>query len=324
MIIGAYKFENPVILAPMAGVTDLPFRKLCARFGAAMVVSEMVSADAKLRYTRKSRLRRAHDEEISPRVIQIAGGCPTMMAEAAKVNVDEGADIIDINMGCPAKKVCSKVAGSSLLKDEKLVGQILEAVVAAVDVPVTLKTRLGWDWDSINIESILHMAESSGIQMLALHGRTRCDFYKHYADHQWIAKVKAKASIPVIANGDINTPEQAKAVLSLTGADGLMIGRAAQGRPWIFREINHYLNTGQILAPPSSNEVKQILIEHVQALYAFYGEYQGCRIARKHVGWYCKALSDAAEFRGRFNAIESAGEQLDMLNELPTASFDGA
>ncbi|WP_289101602.1 tRNA dihydrouridine synthase DusB [uncultured Marinobacter sp.] len=313
--IGPYTLPNPLIVAPMAGVTDRPFRQLCRRMGAGLAVSEMVIADSKLWHTRKSRTRLNHQGEPEPRSVQIAGGDPEMLADAARQNAEFGAQIIDINMGCPAKKVCNKAAGSALMKDEKLVREILEAVVAAVDIPVTLKMRTGWDRDNRNAPVIARMAEDAGIQALAVHGRTRADKYNGNAEYDTIAAVKASVGIPVFANGDITTPEKARQVLAHTGADGLLIGRGAQGRPWIFREILHYLETGTHLAEPPLDEVEQILSEHLAELHSFYGEKMGVRIARKHVGWYLQSHDENKQFRTRFNGIEDALEQKDSIEQ---------
>ena len=302
--IGPYQLPNRVILAPMAGVTDRPFRQLCRRLGAGLVVSEMVTSDTRLWDSRKSRQRLDHAGETEPRSVQIAGGDPQMMAEAARRNQQLGAQIIDINMGCPAKKVCNKAAGSALLRDEALVGEILEAVVAAVSIPVTLKIRTGWCAERRNGVQIARIAEQSGIQALAVHGRTRDQLYTGQAEYDTIASIKQAIGIPVFANGDINTPEKARQVLDQTGADAVMIGRAAQGRPWIFREINHYLETGCLLASPELSWQRDILLEHLDSLHNFYGPDQGARIARKHVGWYLETLPEAATFRRTFNRIE--------------------
>jgi tRNA-dihydrouridine synthase B len=314
--IGPYTLPNSLILAPMAGVTDRPFRQLCKRLGAGMVVSEMVTSDVRLWNTRKSSLRLIHQSDPEPRSVQIAGGDPQMLAEAAKRNVELGAQIIDINMGCPAKKVCNKAAGSALLKDQELVREILQAVVAAVDVPVTLKIRTGWDRQNKNGIEVAKIAEQAGIVALAVHGRTRADLYTGNAEYDTIAAIKQAVSIPVLANGDIDSPEKAKAVFAATGADGLLIGRAAQGRPWIFREIEHYLRTGQQLAAPSLFEVERILLEHLAELHLFYGEVMGVRIARKHVGWYLATLPGAREFRARFNRLESTDAQYTNVREF--------
>jgi tRNA-dihydrouridine synthase B len=314
--IGPYCVDKPIILAPMAGVTDLPFRRLCHDQGAGLVVSEMVTSDVRLWNTNKSRHRLIHDAEVSPRSVQIAGGDPEMMAEAAQQNVELGAQIIDINMGCPAKKVCNKAAGSALLKDEALVREILESVVNSVSVPVTLKIRTGWSLDKKNGLVIAKMAEDIGIKALAIHGRTRECKFQGQVEYDTIAEIKHNLSIPVFANGDIKDPETAKFVKDYTKADGVMIGRAAQGRPWIFREINHYLETNELLAPPSLLEVKQLVINHVSALHQFYGDYLGVRIARKHVGWYLQTLADKTQFRSLFNRIDNTQEQLDKLEEF--------
>ncbi|MBB1488457.1 tRNA dihydrouridine synthase DusB [Oceanospirillum sediminis] len=307
--IGPYEITQPTILAPMAGVTDRPFRQLCRKMGAGLVVSEMVTADVKLWHTRKSRLRLDHAGEDTPRSVQIAGGDPRMLTEAARMNVAQGAQIIDINMGCPAKKVCNKAAGSALLKDEKLVADILQAVVAAVEVPVTLKIRTGWDHDNRNGVPIARIAEDSGIQALAVHGRTRADAYKGNAEYDTIAAIRQAVSIPLFANGDICSAEKARDVLAYTGADAVMIGRGAQGRPWIFREINHFLATGEKLPEPDKETVKAVLTEHLQALYQFYGEHMGVRIARKHVNWYLGTRNDGSSFRKLFNQLETPVQQ---------------
>lgn len=314
--IGPYALPNQVILAPMAGVTDRPFRLLCRRLGAGLVVSEMVTSDVRLWNSRKSRLRLLHEGDPEPRSVQIAGGDPEMLAEAARANVALGAQIIDINMGCPAKKVCNKAAGSALMKDEALVARILDAVVKAVDVPVTLKIRTGWDRDNKNGIAVARIAEESGIQALAVHGRTRADLYTGEAEYDTIAAIKQSVSIPVFANGDIDSPQKARQVLDATGADALLIGRAAQGRPWIFREITHYLATGELLAVPGLEEMEQILLEHLAALHAFYGEVMGVRIARKHVGWYLATLPGAREFRAQFNRLESTDAQCASVRQF--------
>lgn len=314
--IGPYTLPNSLILAPMAGVTDQPFRQLCKRMGAGLVVSEMVTSDVRLWNTRKSSLRMIHSGDPEPRSVQIAGGDPEMLAEAARRNVEMGAQIIDINMGCPAKKVCNKAAGSALLKDEILVREILQAVVAAVAVPVTLKIRTGWDRENKNGISVAKIAEDAGIVALAVHGRTRADLYMGEAEYDTIAAIKQAVSIPVMANGDIDSPQKAKAVLAATGADGLLIGRAAQGRPWIFREIEHYLRTGEQLPAPSLLEVERILLEHLAALHAFYGDVMGVRIARKHVSWYLATLPGAREFRAQFNRLDSTDAQCTNVREF--------
>ncbi|MCE5362147.1 tRNA dihydrouridine synthase DusB [Pseudomonas anguilliseptica] len=314
--IGPYTLPNSLILAPMAGVTDQPFRQLCKRMGAGLVVSEMVTSDVRLWNTRKSSLRMIHNGDPEPRSVQIAGGDPEMLAEAARRNVEMGAQIIDINMGCPAKKVCNKAAGSALLKDEQLVRDILQAVVAAVDVPVTLKIRTGWDRENKNGINVAKIAEDAGIVALAVHGRTRADLYMGEAEYETIAAIKQAVSIPVLANGDIDSPQKAKAVLAATGADGLLIGRAAQGRPWIFREIEHYLRTGEQLPAPGLAEVERILLEHLTALHAFYGDVMGVRIARKHVSWYLATLPGAKEFRAQFNRLDSTDAQCANVREF--------
>ena len=297
MAIGPYTLPSNLFLAPMAGVTDRPFRQLCRRLGAGMAVSEMITANKTLWASKKSLLRANHIGEPEPRSIQIAGADPAMLAEAAQHNVEQGAHIIDINMGCPAKKVCNVMAGSALLQNEKLVSDILESVVNAVDVPVTLKIRTGWDTDHRNGVTIAKIAQESGIQALAVHGRTRACAYKGDAEYDTIAEIKAAINIPVIANGDIDTPDKAKTILDYTQADGLMIGRAAQGNPWIFRQILHFLEQGEYLDAPPVSEVQRILIEHLHALYDFYGEYTGVRMARKHIAWYSKGLRNGNPFR---------------------------
>ena len=316
MKIGSYTFKSPVILAPMAGVTDRPFRNLCYQLHADLCVSEMVTSEKQLWHSRKSQLRMNHEGEQGIRSVQIAGTDPAKLAEAAFFNVAQGAQIIDINMGCPAKKVCNVMAGSALLKDESLVTKILSAVVSAVEVPVTLKIRTGWDAHNKNAVSIAKIAEDSGIQALSIHGRTRADAYHGQAEYQTIAAVKAAVGIPVIANGDIDTPEKAAEVLKLTAADGLMIGRAAQGNPWIFKQIKHYLAGNKHLAPPENEEICQVLSDHLLNLYAFYGELPGVRIARKHIGWYIKNRQGAEAFRTQVNRVEDAGTQLELVTEF--------
>jgi tRNA-dihydrouridine synthase B len=316
MFIGTYILKNNLVLAPMAGVTDQPFRLLCRELGAGLVISEMVTSNPALFKTRKTQLRLNHTGEAEPRAIQIAGAVPEQMAEAAKFNVEHGAQIIDINMGCPAKKVCNLMAGSALLRDEQLVANILTSVVNAVDVPVTLKIRTGWDKKNRNALKIAQIAESSGIQALTIHGRTRACAFTGVAEHETAGEIKAKVGIPIIANGDITTPEKAAEILKTYNVDGIMIGRAAQGNPWIFREINHYLNTGEKLGLPDVKEICKVLIKHVSNLHEFYGEYQGVRIARKHIGWYCKQQNNANKFRAVVNQIESANEQLFALKHF--------
>ncbi|QHH94640.1 tRNA dihydrouridine synthase DusB [Acinetobacter gyllenbergii] len=313
MYIGSYQLSNNLIVAPMAGVTDRPFRTLCKYFGAGHAVSEMMTADKTLRMSKKSLYRANFDGELAPISAQIAGSDPEQLAEAARYQVANGAQIVDINMGCPAKKVCNKLAGSALLQDEDLVARILDAVVEAVDVPVTLKTRLGFLNGHENILRVAKRAEESGIAALALHGRTREDMYLNTARYELIKQVKALINIPLIANGDIDSPEKAKYVLDYTGADAIMIGRAAQGRPWIFREIAHYLKTGEHLAAPDIAEVKTVLLGHLAELYQFYGEYSGCRIARKHIAWYTKGLRSSNEFRQNMYKVENTADQAKVV-----------
>ena len=318
MRIGAYSFPNNVALAPMAGVTDRPFRQLCKRLGAGLAFSEMVTAKIELRDSLKSRRRRDHEGEVEPRIVQIAGAEPAMLAEAARMNVAEGAQIIDINMGCPAKKVCNKAAGSALLQHEDLVRRILDAVVAAVNVPVTLKIRTGWDREHKNGVCIAKIAEQAGICALTVHGRTRADLYGGEAEYETIRAIRDAIGIPVIANGDVDSPEKAQAVLTATGADAVMVGRAAQGRPWIFREITHYLATGKKLPPPEDDEVAGIMLEHLDNLYTFYGEFTGVRVARKHIGWYLKTVEHAAAFRESVMRMETVGQQRALIRGLFT------
>ena len=315
MQIGPYRIDPAVVLAPMAGVTDKPFRLLCKRLGAGLAVSEMTNADPRLWRTRKSLKRMDHEGEPEPVSVQIAGYDPAMLAEAARFNVDNGAQIIDINMGCPAKKVCNVWSGSALLQDEPLVARIVSAVVKAVPVPVTLKIRTGWDRQNRNALNIAHIAEDAGIAALAVHGRTRADKYEGEAEYETIAAVKAAVRIPVLANGDVIDPRHARHVLAATGADAVMIGRGAQGRPWIFREIAHFLATGEQLPEPSPAEVSAILIDHLEQLYAFYGEEAGVRIARKHLGWYAKDRAENAAFRHVVNRAENAVEQLRLTRD---------
>ncbi|HRH81839.1 MAG TPA: tRNA dihydrouridine synthase DusB [Thiobacillaceae bacterium] len=317
MQIGSHRLRNNLVVAPMAGVTDRPFRQLCKRLGAGMAVSEMVTSNSLLYGSAKTRRRANHEGEVAPISVQIAGADPGMMAEAARHNVDNGAQIIDINMGCPAKKVCNVMAGSALLKDEGLVEKILDAVVGAVpEVPVTLKVRTGWDKEHRNALQILAIAENAGIRALAIHGRTRACGYSGQAEYDTIRAVKAAARIPVIANGDITSPEKARQVLDYTGADAIMIGRAAQGRPWLFREIDHYLASGETLPSPEVTEIHALLMEHLDDLYSFYGELTGVRMARKHIAWYTKGLADSAGFRHAMNRLETTGEQLEAVNDF--------
>jgi tRNA-dihydrouridine synthase B len=315
MRIGAHTLRNGLFVAPMAGITDRPFRRLARRFGAALAVSEMVSARPELRASRKTQLRLDHRGEPGPVSVQIAGADPQMLAEAARLNVDGGADIIDINMGCPAKKVCNVSAGSALLENEALVARILEAVVAAVQVPVTLKIRTGPAPERRNALRIAQIAESAGVQALAIHGRTRADAFNGTAEYQTIAEVKSRVRIPVIANGDIQTPEGAKRVLELTGADAVMVGRAAQGRPWLFRDIAHYLETGQRLAPPPAHEMGAVLVEHLDGLYDLYGGEHGARVARKHIGWTVRALPGGEALRSSVNTLHAADAQRAAVND---------
>lgn len=321
MQIGRHSITPSLVLAPMAGVTDKPFRQLCKQLGAGLAVSEMTIADPKLWHTRKSRLRMDHAGEPAPIAVQIAGYDPQMLADAARYNVDHGAEIIDINMGCPAKKVCNVWSGSALLQDEALVARICAAVARAVDVPVTLKVRTGWNRANRNGVAIAKIAEAAGIAALAVHGRTREDLYQGEAEYDTIRAIKQSVSIPVSANGDIDSPEKAKRVLELTGCDALLIGRAAQGRPWIFREIAHYLSTGEHLPEPSPRVVRDILLGHLDTLHAFYGEPQGVRIARKHLGWYAKDRAENEAFRHIVQRAETAAEQrrltIDYFDRLP-------
>ncbi|NLG59019.1 MAG: tRNA dihydrouridine synthase DusB [Gammaproteobacteria bacterium] len=323
MRIGPHDIFPKVILAPMAGVTDKPFRQLCKQLGAGLAVSEMTTSDPRLWHTRKSLRRMDHAGEPDPVSVQIAGTEPRAMAEAARHNAGQGAQIIDINMGCPAKKVCSAWAGSALMRDEALVGRILEAVVGAVDVPVTLKIRTGWDAAHRNAPVIARIAQESGIAALAVHGRTRDQHYKGQAEYDTIAAIKAEATIPVVANGDIDSPAKAAAVLRHTGADAVMIGRAAQGRPWIFREVAHYLATGEQLPEPSLAQVRDILIGHLRSLHAFYGEHAGVRIARKHLGWYAKDRPENRAFRAVVNHAQSADRQIALTRDYFDALIAG-
>ena len=319
--IGSHVLRNNLFVAPMAGVTDRPFRQLCKRMGAGYAVSEMVASNAQLWKSEKTMRRANHAGEVEPISVQIAGADPQMLAEAARHNVANGAQIIDINMGCPAKKVCNVAAGSALLQNEALVAQIVEAVVQAVGVgpdavPVTLKIRTGWNRENKNALTIARIAENAGISMLTVHGRTRADLYKGDAEYETIAAVKASVKIPVVANGDITTPEKAREVLAATGADAIMIGRAAQGRPWLFREIEHFLQTGEHLPAPRIDEIQQVMNEHLEDHYAFYGEFTGVRTARKHIGWYTRGLSGAGTLRHRMNTLDSTREQLLAVNEF--------
>lgn len=314
--IGPYTLRNNLILAPMAGVTDQPFRNLCKQLGAGMAVSEMVTSDSRLWHSRKSRHRLDHRGESEPRTVQIAGSDPEMMAQAARFNISNGAQIIDINMGCPAKKVCNKAAGSALLKDEQLVADILSAVVQASTVPVTLKIRTGWCKDTRNAATIAAIAEDSGISALTVHGRTRACRFKGEVEYDTIAEVKQRSQIPVIANGDINNPDKAQYVLDYTGADAIMVGRAAQGKPWIFAEISHFLQTGDYRKQPTIGEIKEIAGHHLTELHRFYGDFLGLRIARKHMGWYLAHFPRGKEFSKDFNRLESPLEQTTQLDNF--------
>jgi len=316
MQIGRYQLKNNLIVAPMAGVTDRPFRMLCKRMGAGMAVSEMVASNSLLYGSEKTKRRANHEGEVDPISVQIVGADPKMLAQAARYNVDHGAQIIDINMGCPAKKICNVMAGSALLQNEKLVAEILEAVVSAVNVPVTLKIRTGWDKANRNASNIARIAESSGIQALAIHGRTRACAYTGDAEYDTIRAVKSVVNIPIIANGDITTPEKARYVLQHTGADAVMIGRAAQGRPWLFREIAYFLNNHAHMPSPHVSEIQHVLIAHVHELYDFYGEQSGLRVARKHISWYTKGLAGSAHFRHQMNQLESITAQLQAVNDF--------
>ena len=316
MFIGPFALANSLFVAPMAGVTDRPFRQLCKRLGAGYAVSEMVTSRRDLWNTLKTSRRANHDGEPGPIAVQIAGTDAAMMADAARYNVDRGAQIIDINMGCPAKKVCNKWAGSALMQDEALALSIIDAVVqicAPLNVPVTLKMRTGWCQSHKNALSIALAAQESGVQMVTVHGRTREQGYKGAAEYDTISAVKAALRIPVVANGDINSPEKAREVLRLTGADALMVGRAAQGQPWIFREIAHFLETGEYLAPPLVSEVKRLLIEHLHDHYSLYGEFSGVRTARKHIGWYVRELPGGEKFRADMNALGDSASQLTAV-----------
>ena len=314
MKISNLSIKNNLFLAPMAGVTDRPFRMLCKSFGAGVAVSEMVTSNSLLYGSEKTKRRANHEGEVDPISVQIAGADPKMMADAAKYNRDRGAQIIDINMGCPAKKICNVMAGSALLKHEQLVDDILQAVVGAVDIPVTLKIRTGWDRENRNAIKIAQIAEEAGIKALAIHGRTRACLYRGDAEYDTIAEVKQNINIPVIANGDIVSPEKAQYVLNYTKADAVMIGRAAQGRPWIFREIEHFLETGSHHPLPTINEIQKTTIKHVLDLYDFYGEETGLRVARKHISWYTKGLKKSAQFRSDMNSLENCNDQINAIN----------
>ncbi len=331
MQIGSWQLPNNIFVAPMAGVTDRPFRRLCKRLGAGHAVSEMAASNPQLWDTVKTSRRLNHDGEIDPIAVQIVGANPDMMAQAAVFNIEKGAKIIDINMGCPAKKVCKVATGSALLRDKELVARILEAVVAAChpyDVPVTLKIRTGWDRENINAPDIAKLAENIGISALTIHGRTRCDFYQGEAEYKTISAVQKIVKIPIIANGDIDTPQKAKQVLDYTGADAVMIGRASQGNPWIFKEINHYLKTGKLLEPPTLSEMKEVLLEHLEEHYQFYGAHTGVRTARKHIAWYLSRFQRSDTLRRHLNTIESCQQQslalaewFDQQAELELSAF---
>jgi tRNA-dihydrouridine synthase B len=317
MEFAGYQLRNNLFVAPMAGVTDRPFRQLCKRMGAGLAVSEMVTSNSLLYGSAKTLRRANHQGEVEPICVQIAGADPRMMADAARHNVDTGAQIIDINMGCPAKKVCNVMAGSALMQDEQLVGRILDAVVSAVpSTPVTLKFRTGWNLANRNAPTIARIAEAAGVRAVAIHGRTRCQQYTGEAEYDTIAMVKTLIRIPVIANGDITTPEKAKHVLDATGADGIMIGRAAQGRPWLFREIEHYLKTGEHLPPAGVMEIHSILLAHLEDLYAFYGPETGFKVARKHISWYTRGLVGSAAFRKEMNVLPGIGQQMQAVNDF--------
>jgi tRNA-dihydrouridine synthase B len=312
-----FQLRNNLFVAPMAGVTDRPFRQLCKKLGAGLAVSEMVTSNSLLYGSAKTRRRADHTGEVDPIVVQIAGADPALLAQAARYNVERGAQIVDINMGCPAKKICNVMAGSALMQNETLVAQILEAVVRAVpDTPVTLKFRTGWNRANKNAPAIAHIAQESGIRAIAIHGRTRADQYMGEAEYETIALVKSQVKIPVIANGDITTPQKAKEVLDYTQADGVMIGRAAQGRPWLFREIEHFLRTGAVPPAPTFSEIHAILRAHLADLYEFYGEDTGVRIARKHISWYTKGIVGAARFRHAMNQLENITAQLAATDEF--------
>src|SRR5262245_5515958 len=314
--VGALELRSGLFVAPMAGITDRPFRRLARRFGAALAVSEMLSSRPELRESRKTKLRMDHTGESGPISVQIAGSDPAQLADAARFNVGHGAEIIDINMGCPAKKVCNVAAGSALLADEEKVARILEAVVAAVDVPVTLKIRTGPAPERRNALRIARIAETAGVQMLAIHGRTRACMFEGAAEYDTIAEVKAQVKIPVIANGDVRTPEEARRVLDATGADGIMIGRAAQGRPWLFREISHFLATGEHLGPPAAAEQGAVLIEHLEGLDSLYGAEHGARVARKHIGWAVRELPGGETLRRAANGLQTVTAQRAAVNDF--------
>jgi tRNA-dihydrouridine synthase B len=315
MQIGPYVLNSPFLLAPMAGITDAPFRRLCRQFGAGMATSEMTTADIGLWHSEMSRRRLDLDLDLEPVVVQIAGSVPEQLAEAARLVQDRGAQIIDINMGCPVKKVCKRLAGSALLQDEVLIGRILDAVVTAVTVPVTLKMRTGWNPQNRNGVRVARIAQDCGVQALAVHGRTRACRFRGAAEYETIARIKSSVNIPVIANGDIDTLQKSLEVLQLSGADAVMIGRGAQGRPWFFRELNHYVNHGETISPLENNEVRDIMLDHLFDLYQFYGDSTGVRVARKHITWYCAGLRDAESYRSQVVRVDSASEQIRLTRE---------
>ena len=319
MQIGPYKLDSRVVLAPMAGVTDRPFRQIARSFGAGLAASEMITSDVRLWTTKKTQLRMDHSGEPEPRVVQLAGADPEPLAEAARRNIDLGAQIIDINMGCPAKKVCNRLCGSALLTDEALVAKILSAVVAASSVPVTLKTRTGWSRDTRNGVRIAQLAESCGIAALAIHGRTREDFYDGAAEYDTIREIRSRVKIPLFANGDIDSPQKARAVLDFTGATGVMLGRAAHGSPWIFRDVNYFLSHGKFAPALPLAKVRDTILAHLESLYAFYGEETGLRVARKHLGWYFEKLQDAPDVRRELMAASTSASQFALAER----SLDG-
>ncbi len=316
MQIGKFKLNSPFLLAPMAGITDAPFRRLCAKFGAGLTVSEMTTSDINLWNTTTSMYRLNLDMNIEPRVVQIAGSDPNLLTTAAKICVDRGAQIIDINMGCPAKRVCNKLAGSALMKDEKMVKLILESVVNAVKVPVTLKMRTGWCPGQKNGLEIAHIAEDSGIQAIAIHGRTRACRFSGDAEYTTIAQIKKKISIPIIANGDIDSPEKSLEVFRISNADALMIGRSSRGKPWVFRDLNYYLKEQKHITPLEKNNVRDTMLEHLLDLYHFYGEELGVRLARKHLSWYCMHLENSTTFRKKAVRVNKANEQIELVEEF--------
>jgi len=315
MRIGPYQLQNNLILAPMAGITDRPFRELCKQFGAGLAVSEMVASNPALRRHKRTILKTDYSGETGIRAVQILGTDPQQMADAARLNAQRGAQIIDINMGCPAKKVCSVAAGSALLRDEALVKRILDAVVNAVDIPVTLKIRTGWDLYSRNAVEIAQIAENAGIAALTVHGRTRACKFEGQAEHETVKKVKQSVSIPVVANGDIDSPEQALLVLDSTGADAIMIGRSAQGNPWLFSQISHFINHGKHIEKPAVADILDTIITHLDKLYSFYGNASGVRIARKHIAWYFKHLESVTQdTKSNINQAQCPSQQIALIN----------